>query len=134
MKTARELLLKRHRSIEPKLDALRAKTVSALRDSATDLPVASAKTSLKLRIWQELILPTRRLWLGMAAVWCLIVLLHVSAPSPEPLLNAQAPRPSVDMIMVFQYPDSSAVAELKPVWNDRVPGPRSDRYAEEARS
>ena len=34
MKTARELLLKRHRSIEPKLDALRAKTVSALRESA----------------------------------------------------------------------------------------------------
>ena len=134
MKTARELLLKRHRSIEPKLDALRAKTVSALRESATELPVASAKTSLRIRIWQELILPARRLWLGMAAAWCLIVLLHASAPSPKPLLNAQAPRPALEMIMVFQYPDSSAVAELKPVWKDRAPGPRSERNAEEATS
>jgi len=134
MKTARELLLKRHRSIEPKLDALRAKTVSALRDNTTDPPVVIAKTSLKLRIWQELILPARRLWLGMASAWCLIALLHASAPSPKPLLNAQAPRPALEMIMVFQYPDSSAVAELKPVWKERTPGPRSDRYPEEARS
>ena len=133
MKTARELLLKRHRSIEPKLEALRAKTVAALRESATDRPVASAKTSLKLRIWQELILPARRLWLGMAAAWCLIGLLHVSAPSPKPLVNAQAPRPSVEMIMVFQYPDSSAVAELKPVWKERT-GPRSERNTGEATS
>jgi len=67
MKTARELLLNRHRSIEPKLDALRSKAVAALRNSATDAQIRGARTSLPLRIWQELILPARRLWLGMAA-------------------------------------------------------------------
>ena len=134
MKTARELLLNRHRSIEPKLDALRAKTISELRGGAKDLQVAPTKISLQLRIWQELILPARRLWLGLAAAWCLIAFLHASAPSPKPLLKADAPRPSVEMITVFQYPDSSAVAELKPVWKERAPGPRSERDAEEARS
>jgi len=134
MKTARELLLNRHRSIEPKLDALRSKAVAALRNSATDAQIRGARTSLPLRIWQELILPARRLWLGMAAAWCVIALLHASAPSPKPLLNAKAPRPALEMITVFQYPDSSAVAELKPLWKDWAPGPRSDKYAEEAKS
>jgi len=134
MKTVRELLLNRHRSIQPKLDALRAKTTSELRVGASDMEIAHAKPGLRLRIWQELILPARRLWVGVAAAWCVIAFLHVSAPSAKPLLNAEAPRPPLEMITVFQYPDSAAVAELKPVWKERTPGPRSDRPAQELRS
>ena len=134
MKTVRELLLYRHRSIQPKLDAFRAKTTSELRVGASDMKIAHAKPSLRLRIWQELILPARRLWVGVAAAWCVIAFLHVSAPSAKPLLNAEAPRPPLEMITVFQYPDSAAVAELKPVWKERTPGPRSDRPAQELRS
>src|ERR1041384_3889719 len=100
MKTARELLLKRHRAIEPKLDALRARVVFGLSEEIERGP-SPVKVRLADRIWQELILPARRLWIGAAAAWCLIGLLHASAPSPKPLLSAKAPRPSVDMIMVF---------------------------------
>ena len=134
MKTVRELLLNRHRSVEPKLNALRARTISELQAGAGDLQIAHAKPSLRLRIWQELILPARRLWVGVAAAWCVIAFLHVSAPSAKPLLNAEAPRPPLEMITVFQYPDSAAMAELKPVWKERTLGPRSDRSAQEIRS
>lgn len=134
MKTARELLFKRHQSIEPKLDAQRAKVVFQLGEGSKNVQSEPRRRSLKLRIWQELILPARRLWLGAAAAWCVIGLLHATAPSAKPLLNAQAPQPSVEMIAVLQYPDLAAAAELKPVSKDRAPGPRSERSAEQARS
>ena len=134
MKTPRQFLFNRHRSIQPKLDALRAKAIAELEESGRNLQIQRAQPGLPLRIWLEFILPLRRLWVGVAAAWCVIALLHVSAPSPKPLLNAQAPRPPLEMIAAFQYPDSAAMAELKPAWKGRTPGPRSDRPAQELRS
>ncbi|SRR5258706_8380260 len=134
MKTPRELLLARQRSIQPKLDAIRAQVICELRVGGEHPRIAPAKTSLWLRIWQEVVLPARVVWLGSAAAWCVIALLHSLGPKPRATLEADVPRPSLEMIMVLQNPDSGAVAELKPAWKNRAFGPRSERCLEEANS
>lgn len=127
MKTPRELLFNRHRSITSKLDTLRVTVVSDLRKAAEPDSFAPRETLMAL-LWQRLIWPAKRVWLGAATTWCVILLLHASAPSPATLLKADAPRPSLEMITVFQNADSAAVADLQPILRTRypLPGPRSD--------
>ena len=77
MKTPRELLLQRHRSVEPKLDRLREEIVAGL--SGKEQRTADRKFlffSLLRNAWRELIWPSRRIWSGLAAAW--LVLLAVN--------------------------------------------------------
>jgi hypothetical protein len=77
MKTPREILLERHRAAEPKLDAIRQEVVRELNNEATKEQssfaafVAWLLCCFKI-FWRELILPSRRIWTGLAAVWLLI--------------------------------------------------------------
>jgi hypothetical protein len=99
MKTPREILLQRHRAASPKLDAVRREVVGSL---AANLHAASSRTTevpanrlhpgLFLRqVWREIILPSRRIWGGLAAAWLMILFLNVSSSEP------QAGRSSIQM-------------------------------------
>ena len=82
MKTPREILLARHGAIEPKLDAIREAAVGRLNPQpAKSQTLATGFWSLCLFgpkiLWHELILPSRRLWTGLAAVWCLLFIINV---------------------------------------------------------
>ena len=72
MKTPREILLARHQEVEPKLDTVRARALASLAS-----PPAEERQSFALRaglaLWRELILPCRRVWGGLAAVWVVII-------------------------------------------------------------
>jgi hypothetical protein len=81
MKTPREILMARHQSASPKLDDLR-KTVVGRLDDQTAKERSSLFVSLCLcclkNMWRELILPSRRLWAGLAAIWLIIAAANVS--------------------------------------------------------
>ena len=134
MKTPKDLLLGRHRSIQPKLDAIRAQVVEELRREEDRADASPVKPNFWLKIWREIVLPARPIWLGSAVAWCLILTLHSLEPTTKSVIRADVPRPSLEMIAVLQYPDSSAVADLKPAWKDKVSGPRSEAYLEEGKS
>ena len=53
MKTPREILFHRHRSVEPKLDAIRQEAVAAVTDR---------RYNGEIIFWRELILPRPRAW------------------------------------------------------------------------
>lgn len=79
MKTPREILLARHPSTEAKLDAIRQSAVAAAcRASEKDIQRQSqtAATSIWLTAWRELILPSRRIWAGLAATWAVILVIN----------------------------------------------------------
>ncbi len=86
MKTPREILLARHRAAEPKLDAIRRKVVAANQTTAelSEQIIAGFRRSQTVVIkicwllWRELILPSRRIWTGLAAVWLLIFAVNFS--------------------------------------------------------
>ena len=72
-KTPRDLLLSHHAAATPQLDQLRRKTL----DDARPVPAS--------QLLHALFFPQRRLWLGLAAAWLVILALNFSQrPAPHP--------------------------------------------------
>lgn len=81
MKTPREILLVQHRIAEPQLDAIRGEVVAKLNHQDTKTPsliLTFASSCLRglNKLWQELVLPSRRIWAGLAAVWVLLAVIN----------------------------------------------------------
>ena len=71
MKTPRQLFLEHHRSAEPALDAIRQRVVADLTPH-----VPRPSVGVMTLLWTELVLPCRRVWIGLAAVWVVILVLN----------------------------------------------------------
>ncbi len=84
MKTPREILLAQHRAAEPRLEAIRQTAVATVCDcrtvagNAPDRRPQAAAPAIFQILWRELILPSRRIWAALAAVWVLIIAANVS--------------------------------------------------------
>jgi len=89
MKTPRDILLARHQAAAPKLDDIRCEVVRQLNNKETkeqsQAPFFVAWLLGCLdKIWQELFLPSRRVWSGLAAVWLLILAVNIAQHEPSP--------------------------------------------------
>ena len=143
MKTPRDILFARHQNAGPKLDAIRHEIVAAefrsVEQASRLSPFERVKKSetgatpvLRL-IWRELILPSWRIWAGLAAVWVLIFVFNFSQRDPAELVARKSPPPSPEMILTFRQQERllaeligpnepQAVAPPKPF----LPQPRSE--------
>ena len=83
MKTPREILLARHRAAEVSLNQIRREVVAEMvrqetttgeRALAREMPWI-ALTALKL--WREVVWPSRRIWASLTAVWLMILGYHL---------------------------------------------------------
>lgn len=106
MKKPRDVLFVRHQAATPKLDAIRHEVVVELNNKATKeqswadcLVISLLCCSNKL--WLELVLPCRRIWAGLAAVWVLIVIVNVSQHDGSQALIAKS-TPTTEMMMTFR--------------------------------
>lgn len=80
MKTPREILLARHRAVNTKLDQIRREVVDDIRrrersadarpEERVNRPFLAAAA---LKLWRELVWPSRGKWAGLAAVWLVIL-------------------------------------------------------------
>ena len=105
MKTPREILLKRHQSAAPKLDAIRREVVAELNHQDTKAQSWTENlTSWCLggsnKLWIELIWPCRRIWTGLAAVWILIFIVNFSQRDGSQTVMAKSVPP--EMMMTFR--------------------------------
>ncbi len=87
MKTPREILLARHQTAVPKLDAVRRETIAGLNHQGTKAPsgvlvLVSWCLGGSNKLWQELVLPSRRIWSGLATVWILILAVNFAQREP----------------------------------------------------
>jgi len=103
MKTPREILLARHRTAVPRLDAIREAVVGGLNpQAARSQTLAIGFWSLCLcfpnTLWRELILPSRRFWTGLAAVWCLLFIINVFQRDQVPGSTSQLRRAPAVML------------------------------------
>jgi hypothetical protein len=141
MKTPREIILARHRDAEAKLKDISAESLAArARETQPQTKRAgqdsSAGASLFGRFWLEAMLPWRRAWLGMAAVWLGIVVLHLSTsdrPARE-MAGESKPDPQVKMALLEQRQMLAQLLEpiAPPPRSQRATsGPRSDLRLEE---
>ena len=106
MKTPREILLGRHESAVPKLDAIRQDVVTGFNNKETkeqNFPVilVSLLLGCSKNIWRELIWPSRRIWAGLAAVWVLIFAANLSLRDHSQTRVASA-SPSPQMMLAFR--------------------------------
>lgn len=87
MKTPREILMARHRAAIPKLDAIRESVIGGLNHQAAD-PETRVRGVLAFwrsgpsLLWRELILPSRRIWTGLATVWLVLIGVNLSQRGP----------------------------------------------------
>jgi hypothetical protein len=106
MKTPRDILFARHQTAAPKLNAIRQSTVAAVCDrrASTDdtheRRSQTAATTVLQTLWRELILPSRRIWTGLAAVWVLIFIVNFSQRDGSQTMIAKSAPP--EMMMTFR--------------------------------
>lgn len=102
MKTAREILFARHADAQPRLDALREAFVAGLPSART----ASPKPSLRTTLWEQLVVACRPAWIGIAAAWAVIAVLHATSAAPSadrpPATVARVTTPEVEALLAAQ--------------------------------
>ena len=133
MKTPREILLHRHRAAAARLDAIRRQVVNRefveTREAAVKLPDL---LTLPLVLWRELILPSRWIWSGLAAVWLALLAIHLSLQPAAVTITHSSP--ASEMILTF-HQDQKLLRELigpdesRPAQSPQpiLPQPRSER-------
>ncbi|MGA2870030.1 MAG: hypothetical protein ABSF34_12840 [Verrucomicrobiota bacterium] len=135
MKTPREILLARHRAVETKLDAIRSEVLAQSRDgqrAAIPKRRVNYAVAFPILLWRELILPSHRVWTGLAAVWALIMAVHFSLRDPGQPGMAKVTAPEMMSFQEQQKLVNELLADrFVPVDFDRqktfTPRPRSER-------
>jgi hypothetical protein len=127
MKTPREILLERHGSVQPKLDSIRRAVVGNLNnEGAKAQSWAAGFAALCLgfpnKLWRELVLPSRRVWTGLAAVWMVLFIVNVSQRDNVSSVTGQ-PVHSSPVMMSWQVQQRL----MNEVLADRVAPPDVDR-------
>jgi hypothetical protein len=136
MKTPREILLNQHRSAEAHLDRMwTQKLVPAL--AGRSAPASqSALFAIGWKMWQELILPSRRIWAGLACAWVVIAVLNLASFEPATEVASQPmPRSGEELRALIEQ--RRMLAQLigplsEPAYTQKrsLPGPRSERAAQ----
>ncbi len=107
MKTPREILLQRHRSVTPRLDKIRSKVVADL----TAPPDRESQQPVVAGFLREFLLPLRWHLAGMSALWLLAALLSIDRAS-TPSQTAKASSPSPQMAAATLFENRRQLAEM----------------------
>lgn len=137
MKTPRELILERHQTAEASLLRIHAEDLAACARAAA-APQSGGRQpsfslpSLAMRVWQELIWPWRRIWIGMAAVWLLLLALNLTTKEGSKMASHKAPRPSPELLAAMRVQRQMMLQSIeagvpRPPARPRAPGPRSEQ-------
>jgi hypothetical protein len=93
MKTPRQILFQRHRSVESKLDALRAKALGEMSRAKAQRREEKVSDPLAFfASWRVMFLSLRCHIAGMSAIWLLVIFLNIDFSSVS---NGEITHPSV---------------------------------------
>ncbi len=85
-----------------------------------------------VKLWQELIWPCRRVWLGLAAIWFVVLAVNLASNDTPKFAANQMPAPTPEMVaalreqkkLLVQLLDPNASTPALPA---AVPRPRSEK-------
>jgi hypothetical protein len=131
MKTPREILLQRHQSVTPRLDAIRRDVVADVK-APVDHEAARPTTA---RILREFLLPLRWHLAGMSTLWLLAALLSIDRASTAPQ-TAQASSSSPQVLASALFENRRQVAEMinSPADDAATSGPAPQMFIPRRRS
>ena len=134
MKTPREIILERHRAAEEKLKTISEQDLAAYAQTAaikdSEPFVQGGLRGLAMRFWVESIRPWRRIWVGCAAVWLGIVMLHMASGESIPSATIEAARPNPQVISVLLQQKQLLVQLLEPSSSPKATQPKSPPRSE----
>lgn len=126
MKTPREILMSHHRTAETKLDSVRNLVIAKeLGDQEAGMPSWNAPALLLWipnKFWRELVLPSRRIWTGLAAVWLLLAIINISQRDS---LSSVTGKPVHSPAVMMSWQDQQRL--MNELIADRVTSPEADR-------
>ena len=139
MKTLREILLGRHRSAEPQLNAIREEVLREQlqagrpqnRTAASD--AGRPWDNFVRRMWLELVWSCRHFWLGLGAVWVVILTLQFLAAEPQASAKSDTTPLSPSVLAILREQRRLAAELTEPLAlpgvdkPSKTPRPRSDR-------
>lgn len=85
---------------------------------------------LVMKLWQELIWPCRRVWLGMAAIWFVVLACNLSMGDAPKVAASQMPPASPEMMAALREQKQLLVQLLEPNTASppvATPRPRSEK-------
>ena len=136
MRTPREILLSRHRSAEPKLDRVWTNDLSTELRSKSRPIHPNVFLAAFWTVWRELVLPSQRIWAGLACAWILIFALNLAARDESPVVAKRSSLSREAVIELRQQelffaeligmPESPKASPPK----SSTPGSRSERRRE----
>ena len=136
MKTPREILLKRHQTVEPKLERMWTEELSTELRSEAMPARENVLLAAGWALWRELVLPSRRIWAGLACAWVLIAVLNLASAEPTTKVVSQMKPPSSEELRAL-IEQRRMLAQLigplsEPAYTQKrtAPGPRSERAAQ----
>jgi hypothetical protein len=89
MKLPREILLAKHRVAEAKLEEVTRRVVAGMEGEAkAGTGFIEWLGALPRSFWREVILPARRIWAGLAAVWVVIAVANLDFRASAPRMAA----------------------------------------------
>jgi len=137
MKTPREILSAKHRPAEPQLNSIRRAVVEKLarQKSKQPIPVLFALLWFPRKMWEELILPSRRIWAGFAAAWLVIVAANLVDRPDRVAMEAGTKPQRAQVLMAWEQQQKLLVTLLSDTDGrdaerpKPAPGPRSNCWA-----
>jgi len=139
MRTPRELLLHRHRTVESALDQVRRDALRALPGrSLAQARVGAIRVDTFLgALWQEFFVACRRYWMSLGAAWCAIVILVLAGASDDSSRAMATSVPSEPVIQAMREQERlraellgvSVTEGARAAGRDPAPGPHSEGIA-----
>jgi hypothetical protein len=125
MKTPRELLFTRHKNVMPRLDQIRDTVVDGMFEK---------RRSITQKLWEELILPARRVWAGLGVAWIVVIAMNFLTGS-GPHVNFTVAGPiAPESVMALQRSERlmarAGETDAQPAEQPEIQ-PRSDIYVRE---
>jgi hypothetical protein len=119
MKTPRDILLTRHRPVEPKLDAIRQKVIDQLAVRRPE------RSRFSIPDWMGVWWSWRWHLAGLTAVWLMIGLLHTGSSGPTaPILASKSSFSRRQLQQAYQENQRKFFELLEPSSAEAAPAPR----------
>jgi hypothetical protein len=134
MKTPREIFIEQHQSADSRLENIQRTVIAtSLNNEATSLQGDAQRFGLRQssaafpflahRLWSELILPARRLWLSYAFIWIAIAIFYIANADHTIAHAAKIANPS-DAIANWKEQQTILAELTKPASHEPVDRPK----------
>ena len=124
MKTPRQILHEQHQSADARLKQIQADVIAQTLGSRPDNVRERDRRSLVELLWNELVLPARRIWFGYAFAWVMILTAWVVTADHSGIREAKGGNPN-EAVVRWREQQTILAELMKPSAREPIDRPKS---------